>query len=130
MHITKLDHLVLTSKDINASIKFYTTVLGMKLVSFENNRKSLRFGSQKINLHQYGEEIKPHAAKPTPGSADLCFITETPLDQVIKHIIACGQIILDGPVNKTGAQGPLLSIYLRDPDNNLIEIANRAVDQT
>ncbi len=128
MYITDLDHLVLTVKDINATIRFYTTVLGMVQVSFAGNRQALQFGKQKINLHQQGDEIKPHAAQPTPGSADLCFITDIPLEQVIDHVQSCEVAILAGPVQRTGSTGALLSIYIRDPDGNLMEIANRVID--
>jgi catechol 2,3-dioxygenase-like lactoylglutathione lyase family enzyme len=124
MYITKLDHLVLTVKDIYATTMFYTTVLGMKKVNFGGNRKALQFGSQKINLHQHGDEIEPHASQPAPGSADLCFITDIPLKQVISHIQSCGVTILAGPLPRSGATGRLLSVYLRDPDGNLIEISN------
>ena len=124
MYITNLDHLVLTVKDIHASIQFYTTILGMKLVSLAGNRQALQFGNQKINLHQQGDEIEPHAVQPTPGSADLCLITDISLEQVIDHVQSCGVTILAGPVPRSGATGDLLSIYLRDPDGNLIEISN------
>jgi catechol 2,3-dioxygenase-like lactoylglutathione lyase family enzyme len=128
MYITDLDHLVLTVKDIDATIRFYTTVLGMLQVSFAGNRQALQFGNQKINLHQQDDQIEPHAAQPTPGSADLCFITDIPLEQVIDHVQSFGKIILAGPIQKTGATGTLLSIYIRDPDGNLMEIANRVID--
>ncbi|MFC1844300.1 VOC family protein [Thermodesulfobacteriota bacterium] len=128
MYITKLDHLVLTVKDIHETILFYTTVLGMKQISFGDTRQALQFGNQKINLHQRGDEIEPHATYPTPGSADLCFITDMPLNQVIKHIQSIGETILAGPLPRSGATGRLLSVYLRDPDGNLIEIANHLKD--
>jgi len=124
MYINKLDHLVLTVKDIHATILFYTTVLGMKAVSFTKGRQALQFGNQKINLHQQGDELEPHAAQPTPGSADLCLITEISLEQVIDHIQSCGEKILAGPVPRSGATNGLISVYLRDPDGNLIEISN------
>jgi catechol 2,3-dioxygenase-like lactoylglutathione lyase family enzyme len=126
MYITKLDHLVLTVKDIHATILFYTTVLGMKQVSFAENRQALQFGNQKINLHQRDNIIEPHAAQPTPGSSDLCLITDIPLEQVIDHVQSCGVTILAGPVPRSGAMGGLESVYLRDPDGNLIEISNPA----
>ena len=128
MYITDLDHLVLTVKDIDVTIRFYTTVLGMAQVSFAGNRQALQFGNQKINLHQQDNEIDPHAAQPTPGSADLCFITDIPLGQVIDHIQSCGVSILAGPVQRMGSTGALLSIYIRDPDGNLMEIANRVIE--
>lgn len=124
MRITQLDHLVLTVGDIEASIDFYTRVLGMEAVSFAGGRRALSFGSQKINLHQHGNEFEPRAQDPTPGSADLCFITPTPLAEVVEHLTACGVKIIEGPVKRTGASGPLMSIYIRDPDMNLIELAN------
>ena len=124
MYITKLDHLVLTVKDIHATILFYTTVLCMKAVNFAEDRQALRFGNQKINLHQQGDEIEPHAAEPTPGSADLCLITDISLEQVIEHVKSCGVKILAGPVPRSGATDGLISVYLRDPDGNLIEISN------
>jgi len=126
MYISKLDHIVLTIKDIHATTLFYTTVLGMKAVSFAKDRQALQFGNQKINLHQQGDEIEPHALQPTPGSADLCLITEISLEQVIDHVQSCGAKILAGPVPRSGATGGLLSVYLRDPDGNLIEISNPA----
>jgi catechol 2,3-dioxygenase-like lactoylglutathione lyase family enzyme len=128
MYITDLDHLVLTVKDIDATIRFYTTVLGMTQVSFAGNRQALQFGNQKINLQQQDDEREPHAAQPTPGSADLCFITDIPLEQVINHVQSCGVTIFAGPVQRTGSTGALLSIYIRDPDGNLVEIANRVID--
>lgn len=124
MYITKLDHLVLTVKDIHATILFYTNVLGMKAVNFAEDRQALRFGNHKINLHQQGDEIEPHAAQPTPGSADLCLITDISLEQVIEHVKSCGVKILAGPVPRSGATDGLISFYLRDPDGNLIEISN------
>lgn len=124
MNILSLDHLVLTVKDIQASCEFYAEQLGMEIVTFGDNRKALRFGQQKINLHQLGQEFEPKAAHPTAGSADLCFLTETPLDDIILHLGDCGTMVLEGPVVRTGANGPIISIYIRDPDNNLIEIAN------
>jgi catechol 2,3-dioxygenase-like lactoylglutathione lyase family enzyme len=124
MNILSLDHLVLTVKDIQASCEFYAEQLGMEVVTFGDNRKALRFGQQKINLHQLDQEFEPKAAHPTAGSADLCFLTETPLDDIILHLGDCGTMVLEGPVVRTGANGPIISIYIRDPDNNLIEIAS------
>ena len=123
--ITQLDHLVLTVKDIETSITFYTKVLGMEVITFGENRKALKFGSQKINLHQYGNEFEPRAHQPTPGSADLCFITNTPIDDVIAQLDRQDITIEEGPVERTGANLPLLSLYIRDPDGNLLEIANQ-----
>ncbi len=125
MQINSLDHLVLTVKDIDTTIAFYSKALGMQLVSFGDGRKALSFGLQKINLHEYGKEFEPKAGHPTPGSADLCFITAEPISDVIQHLASCGLSIIEGPVQRTGATGPILSIYLRDPDANLIEISNQ-----
>ena len=124
MQLDRLDHLVLTVRDIDATCDFYTRVLGMRAVTFAGGRKALAFGRQKINLHQQGREVEPKAEYPTPGSGDLCFITGTPLDQVVAHLQQCGIEIEEGPVQRTGAEGPILSVYLRDPDGNLLEVAN------
>jgi catechol 2,3-dioxygenase-like lactoylglutathione lyase family enzyme len=124
VRLLQLDHLVLTVNDIQASCDFYATILGMEVVTFGDNRKALRFGAQKINLHQAGQEFEPKAAAPTPGSADLCFLTETPLDDIILQLGNYGLRVEQGPVLRTGATGPIISIYIRDPDHNLIEIAN------
>ena len=121
--IDRIDHLVLTVADLDKTIDFYS-ILGMEVVRFGNGRVALSFGSQKINLHQAGKELEPKAAFPTPGSGDLCFITKIPLETVIKHLVANNVPILEGPVQKTGAVGNILSIYVRDPDRNLIEISN------
>ena len=122
--IEHLDHLVLTVKDVDASCTFYNRVLGMQVVTFGTGRKALLFGEQKINLHQFGNEFEPKAAKPMPGSADLCFIAAVPLSEVIAHLIASDVEIIEGPVKRTGARGEILSVYFRDPDMNLIEVAN------
>ena len=124
MKIERLDHLVLTVADIEATCRFYETVLGMKTVTFGQGRTALRFGRAKINLHPSGHEFEPKALRPTPGSADLCLITKTPLKRVIAHVKACEVAIELGPVARTGATGEITSIYIRDPDRNLIEIAN------
>lgn len=121
--IDHLDHLVLTVADIEATVAFYTSVLNMELVTFES-RKALRFGEQKINLHQVGKEFEPKAIRPTPGSADLCFITKAPLEDVISDLNAKSWAVELGPVERTGAVGKIRSIYLRDPDFNLVEISN------
>lgn len=125
MRLDQIDHLVLTVRDLGETIAFYTRVLGMEEVTFGEKRKALAFGTQKINLHEAGREFEPKALHPKPGSADLCFLTAEPLDRVVKHMENCGVDILEGPVERTGAQGPLESIYIRDPDGNLIEIANQ-----
>lgn len=128
MKLDQLDHLVLTVKDIAQTTAFYQHVLGMDVQIFGAGRTALTFGSQKINLHQHGKEFEPKAENPTPGSADLCFITSVPLDEVLQHFNACGVAVLEGPIRRTGARGPLLSLYLRDPDANLIEVSNQIVD--
>ena len=124
MQIDRLDHLVLTVKDLDQTIDFYTRVLGMEVVTFGKNRKALRFGQQKINLHRAGHEIEPKAEHPTSGSADLCFITSTPMDEVLAHLETCGVIPLMPPDFRTGATDKLWSVYMRDPDQNLIEVSN------
>ncbi|WP_312444156.1 MULTISPECIES: VOC family protein [Stutzerimonas] len=124
MNISHLDHLVLTVADIEKTVDFYTRVLGMQLVTFGEGRKALTFGNQKINLHQAGREFEPKAERPTPGSADLCFIVATPLERVIAHLETQGVSIIEGPVQRTGATDPIRSVYLRDPDLNLIELSN------
>jgi catechol 2,3-dioxygenase-like lactoylglutathione lyase family enzyme len=123
--IDHLDHLVLTVVDLDRTCAFYTEILGMNVETFGAGRKALRFGDQKINLHRAGHEFEPKAEKPTPGSADLCFIAKTPLVEVVAHLEHCGVAIELGPVERTGAAGPILSVYIRDPDANLVEIANR-----
>ena len=124
MIIEQLDHLVLTVRDIKTSCDFYQQLLGMDVAEFEGGRKALVFGSQKINLHLYGNEIAPHAAHPTPGAADLCFLTSMPIAQFLARCSEYAIDILAGPVQRSGASGPILSVYLRDPDGNLLEIAN------
>jgi catechol 2,3-dioxygenase-like lactoylglutathione lyase family enzyme len=123
MRIERLDHLVLTVRDIAATCDFYSTVLGMQVVTFGAGRKALAFGQQKFNLHEAGREFEPKAEAPTPGSADLCLIAHGPLDAVIGHLRACGVPVLEGPVQRTGALGPITSVYFRDPDRNLIEVS-------
>ncbi|MGV6876684.1 VOC family protein [Pseudochelatococcus sp. B33] len=122
--IDRLDHLVLTVADIERTCAFYHDLLGFNIVTFGQGRKALTFGGQKFNLHQSGKEFEPRAAHPTPGSADLCLITETPLDEVVAQLARAGIEIEEGPVPRTGATGAIESIYIRDPDLNLIEIAN------
>lgn len=125
MRLDRLDHLVLTVADVEATVAFYERVLGMTGVTFAGGRRALAFGEQKINLHPHGREFEPKALRPTPGSADLCFLTGVPLAEVQAHLAACGVAVIEGPVRRTGATGPILSVYLRDPDGNLIELANR-----
>ncbi|MBE0690980.1 MAG: VOC family protein [Anaerolineae bacterium] len=123
-HIESIDHLVLTVENIENTVAFYAQVLGMEVVTFGAGRTALRFGRQKIDLHRRGHEFEPKAAHPVPGSADLCLITRFPLEGVIAHLEAHDILIVEGPVRRTGARGDLNSIYIRDPDGNLIEIAN------
>ncbi len=122
--ISGLDHLVLTVADLDETASFYTGVLGMREITFGAGRRALEFGENKINLHQAGSEFTPHARQPVPGSADLCFVTASPLDRVIAHLESKGVAIEEGPVPRTGANGPITSVYIRDPDGNLIEIAS------
>lgn len=122
--IDRLDHLVLTVRNLQNTIAFYEKVLGMEVVRFGEGRYALHFGRQKINLHERGREFEPKADTPCPGSADLCFITHTPLDEVIRHLESCHVTIEEGPVERTGALGKIRSVYVRDPDRNLIEISN------
>ena len=124
MQIESLDHLVLTVKNIEKTCDFYTTVLGMRAITFADNRKALVFGGQKINLHEVGREFDPKALCPTPGSADLCFIIKEPPAEVFALLRSKGIDVLEGPIKKTGAKGPILSIYLNDPDGNLLEISS------
>ena len=122
--VTAVDHLVLTVRDIARTCAFYHDVLGMEVITFGAGRTALRFGDSKINLHQAGKELEPAAGAPTPGAADICLLSTTPLEQVITHLAAQGVEVELGPVERTGARGPLRSLYIRDPDTNLIEIAN------
>jgi catechol 2,3-dioxygenase-like lactoylglutathione lyase family enzyme len=122
--IDSLDHVVLTVRDLDATRKFYCDVLGMRFETFGEGRTALHFGTQKINLHVAGKEFEPRAERATPGSGDLCFLTSVPVDAVIETLRTNGIAIVQGPVAKTGAQGPLRSVYVRDPDLNLIEISN------
>lgn len=126
LKLSTLDHLVLTVANIDKSVQFYQQVLGMGVEIFgSEDRTALTFGEQKINLHAAKSPFRPHAKHPTPGSADLCFITVQPLQEIVLWVIGCGVEIIEGPVTRTGATGKISSIYLRDPDGNLIEIANR-----
>jgi len=124
--IDHIDHIVLTTRDKAACIAFYTQVLGMKLVSFRTpteERLAFSFGRQKINLHEWGREFEPKAHVAAPGTLDLCFIASVPLDQVIETLQRNKIRIVAGPVKKTGAAGPIRSVYVRDPDLNLVEIS-------
>ena len=121
--IKSLDHLVLTTRDMEKCIDFYTRVLGMKLERFGQGRLALRFGEQKINLHDQSTVTDNYAAHPTPGSLDVCFLADRPLDEVISHLRESGIQIELGPVKRTGARFALRSVYVRDPDQNLVEIS-------
>ncbi len=125
MPVTSLDHLVLTVRNIEATCAFYCDVFGMRRVTFGAGRLALEFGVQKINLHEAGREFEPKSARATPGSADLCFLTDEAIADVAVHWRKCGVAIVQGPVERTGAVGRLLSLYCRDPDGNLIEVANQ-----
>jgi len=124
--IDHLDHLVLTTIDVEACKDFYTRIMGMRVETFGEGRIAFHFGEQKINVHVRGHEIEPKAHLPVSGSLDLCFIASEPLEEVIAHFGKQGWPIKDGPVPRTGATGPILSIYVRDPDLNLIEISEKA----
>jgi catechol 2,3-dioxygenase-like lactoylglutathione lyase family enzyme len=121
--IDHLDHLVLTTSDRAACVDFYTRVLGMELQTFAGARLALRFGQQKINLHERGREFEPKAHLPVPGALDLCFIAQVPLAQVIERLAHHGWPVIEGPVERTGATQRIRSVYVRDPDLNLIEIS-------
>jgi catechol 2,3-dioxygenase-like lactoylglutathione lyase family enzyme len=127
--IERLDHLVLTVADIERTVAFYRDVLGMRPETFRDGRTALHFGQSKINLHQAGQEFEPHARNPVAGSADLCFLAAEPLDAVVARLAAHGVPVEEGPVRRTGATGPLRSVYLRDPDGNLIELSNPETQQ-
>jgi len=124
VRVVSLDHLVITVQDIPQAIKFYVEILGMTEVTFGDNRKALSYGQQKINLHKFGEEFEPKAAAPLPGSADLCFIIDGELEEFIEHLNDNNIEILQGPISRTGALGALNSVYVRDPDQNLIELSS------
>ena len=124
MRVDRLDHLVLTVASIEATVEFYTRVLGMGVVTFGAGRTALTFGTSKINLHETGKEFEPKASHPTPGSADICLIVDDGIADVIAHLAVAGVPVEAGPVERTGATGPIVSCYLRDPDHNLIELSN------
>jgi catechol 2,3-dioxygenase-like lactoylglutathione lyase family enzyme len=126
MRLIRLDHLVLTVASIDVSVSFYTRVLGMTEVAFGEGRRALAFGEQKLNLHEAGREFEPKAARPTPGSADLCFVTDEDAPTIATWLDARGVSVEEGPVKRTGALGPITSFYFRDPDGNLVELANYA----
>ena len=124
MNIDCIDHVVMTVRSVDATCAFYERVLGMQPVTFAGGRRALAFGRQKINLHEAGREFEPKAHLAAPGTLDICLVTTTPLPHVIEHLARCNVTIIEGPVAKTGATGPLRSVYFRDPDQNLIEVSN------
>jgi catechol 2,3-dioxygenase-like lactoylglutathione lyase family enzyme len=124
VNVERIDHVVLTVADVDRTIAFYERALGMRAVTFGEGRRALTFGDQKLNLHQAGHEFTPHATSTAPGGVDICFTTTTPLEEVVAHLRSVGVAIESGPVPKTGARAALRSIYLRDPDGNLIEVSN------
>ncbi len=126
IRVDAIDHVVLTVRDLSVTIDFYELVLGMEAIAFAGGRRALRFGDQKINLHELGNEHLPNARHAGPGTADLCLLTPTPLDSVVARLRALDVDIEAGPAPADGALGPLLSVWFRDPDGNLIEVANRA----
>ncbi len=124
--VNAIDHFVLTCGDVEVTVAFYEQALGMTAETFAGGRRGLSFGSQKINLHQAGAEYVPHAEHPVPGAGDFCLISDVPVAEIAQHLAAMGVEVIEGPVPKTGATGPLTSIYFRDPDGNLVEVANPA----
>jgi len=124
--IDHLDHIVLTTAHTGQCIDFYTRVLGMKLERFGEGRMALKFGGQKINLHEKGREFSPRATLAAPGTLDICFIASAPLKDVMARLASAGVPVIEGPVAKTGAVGPIRSVYVRDPDGNLVEISEPA----
>jgi catechol 2,3-dioxygenase-like lactoylglutathione lyase family enzyme len=124
VRVARIDHVVLTVSDLERTLSFYRRVLGMTPITFGEGRRALAFGDQKLNLHQAGREFEPKARRPTPGAVDICFTTDVPLDDVAAHLRAESVDIELGPVDKTGARGPLRSLYFRDPDGNLVEVSN------
>jgi catechol 2,3-dioxygenase-like lactoylglutathione lyase family enzyme len=125
MRIEELDHLVLTVTDIDRTRAFYERVLGMETFVFGEGRHALTFGTQKVNLHEAGQEFEPRAAAPTPGSADLCLLTNSSMAEVVEHLEANSVELIEGPVRRTGATGSIKSVYFRDPDGNLLEVSSR-----
>jgi len=123
MKICRIDHIVLTVKDLRATIRFYESVMGMQSETFGAGRVALKFGNQKINLHEFGNEFEPKANTPMPGSQDLCFISDLSISAAMEHVRSLGVEILEGPVERTGAEGKIVSFYFRDPDLNLIEVS-------
>jgi catechol 2,3-dioxygenase-like lactoylglutathione lyase family enzyme len=130
MAFDRIDHVVFTVRDIDATCDFYIRALGVTVITFDNGRRALQIGRAKINLHQVGHEFEPKAARPGPGTQDICLISTTPLTEVIGRLHDVGVEIIEGPVTRTGALGMMESVYLRDPDGNLIEVANYPTDET
>ena len=128
MEIDRLDHLVLTVRDIAATCRFYERVLGMRSAEFAPGRWALHFGGAKLNLHAADRPVDPNVRHAMPGSADVCFITRAPVDEVLAELGAAGVPVILGPVRRIGARGPLLSVYFYDPDENLIEVASEIVE--
>ena len=128
MNIVNIDHIVLTVRNIADTVRFYESVLGMNKETYGEGRIALKFGNQKINLHEHGKEFEPKASQPVPGSEDLCFITDTKLEVAMNYVKSKGVKILEGPVSRIGATGTIVSFYFRDPEGNLIEVANLAKD--
>jgi catechol 2,3-dioxygenase-like lactoylglutathione lyase family enzyme len=127
VQVDRIDHFVLTVRDVEATIAFYGKALGMLPVTFGGGRRALAFGQSRISLHAADAPIRPHAGQPTPGSADLCFVALSPIETIIDHLRRSGVGIEEGPVLRTGALGPITSVYFRDPDNNLIEVSTYVV---
>jgi catechol 2,3-dioxygenase-like lactoylglutathione lyase family enzyme len=124
MDVLGMDHLVLTVASIERTVAFYAEVLGLRAETFGDGRRALHFGDQKFNLHEAGHEFEPKAARPVPGSVDICLVVATPIDEVVALLAKRNVPIVEGPVDRTGARGKIRSVYLRDPDDNLIELAN------
>lgn len=124
MRISGIDHFVLTVRDVEATRDFYSRVLGMEVEEFGGGRQALKFGRQKINVHQAGNEFEPKAEEPTPGAGDFCLVTDVPLERVVEHLDSCGVELVEGPVERTGALGRMESVYFRDPEGNLVEVSN------
>lgn len=123
MIVEGIDHLVLTVNDIEVTVQFYEKILGMKKYVYDTGRIALLFGTQKLNVHQKSDTIEPRAQQPTIGSVDVCFITRLPIERVVEHLLLHGVSPLQGPVQRSGAKGQMTSVYIRDPDGNLVEIA-------
>lgn len=124
MRMSGVDHFVLTVRDVKATCDFYSRVLGVEVEAPEGEPTALKFGRQKINVHQAGNEFEPKSKEPTPGSGDFCLITEVPLERVVEHLTSCGVELVEGPIARIGALGRIESVYFRDPDGNLVEVSN------